>query len=63
MKYTHDMIETCIQGDLDTAMRIITDLANDDYTVDNLKTDLAEVWIGLIHWKNISRQKIEVGEE
>ena len=63
MKYTHDMIETCIQRDLDTAMRIITDLANDDYTVDNLKTDLAEVWIGLIHWKNISRQKIEVGEE
>ena len=44
-------------------MRIITDLANDDYTVDNLKTDLAEVWVGLIHWKNISRQKIEVGEE
>ena len=63
MKYTHDMIETCIQGDLDNAIRIITELANNDYTVDNLKTDLAEVWIGLIHWKNISRQKIEVGEE
>ena len=49
MKYTNDMVDTYIQGDIDTAMRIIT--------------DLAEVWIGLIHWKNISRQKIEVGEE
>tara|TARA_Y100001963_G_scaffold49026_1_gene68886 strand:+ start:160 stop:348 length:189 start_codon:yes stop_codon:yes gene_type:complete len=42
MKYTNDMIDTYIQGDIDTAIDILRDLANGDYTVDNWKSDLEE---------------------
>ena len=42
MKYTNDMVDTYIQGDIDTAIDILRDLANGDYTVDNWKSDLEE---------------------
>ena len=42
MKYTNDMIDTYIQGDIDIALDILRDLANGKYTVDSLKTDVVE---------------------
>tara|TARA_Y100001951_G_scaffold52948_1_gene41981 strand:+ start:5021 stop:5209 length:189 start_codon:yes stop_codon:yes gene_type:complete len=42
MKYTNDMIDTYIQGDIDIALGILRDLANGKYTVDSLKTDVEE---------------------
>ena len=45
MKYTNDMIETCIQGDLDIAINKLTKIANEEYTVENLKTDVVEAII------------------
>ena len=45
MKYTHDMIDTYIQGDIDTAIEVLRDLANGKYTVDSLKTDIVEAII------------------
>lgn len=42
MKYTNDMIDTYIQGDIDIALDILRDLANGKYTVDSLKTDVEE---------------------
>ena len=42
MKYTNDMIDTYIQGDIDIALDILRDLANGDYTVDNWISDLEE---------------------
>ena len=45
MKYTHDMIETCIQGDLYIAIVKLTNIANKEYTVENLQTDVEEACI------------------
>ena len=45
MKYTHDMIDTYIQGDLDIAIDKLTNIANKEYTVENLQTDVVEAII------------------
>jgi len=45
MKTTNEMVDTYLQGDLDTAIEILRDLANGDYTVGSLKTDVEEACI------------------
>ncbi len=45
MKITNEMVDTYIQGDIDTALDVLKDLANGKYTVENLKTDIVEACI------------------
>jgi len=45
MKITSDMVDAYIQGDIDTAIDVLRDLANGEYTVDNWKSDIVEACI------------------
>tara|TARA_R110002167_G_scaffold323224_1_gene529138 strand:+ start:826 stop:996 length:171 start_codon:yes stop_codon:yes gene_type:complete len=49
------MVDTYLQGDIDTAIEILMDLANGDYTVDNLKTGVEEACITRGDLEDISR--------
>ena len=40
MKITNEMVDMYLQGDLVTAIEILGDLANGEYTVENWRTDL-----------------------
>ena len=42
MKITARMIDDFIQGDIDTAIDLLRDLANGSYTVDTLKADVEQ---------------------